>query len=311
MKLSHRLALFTLALSLLGGCAVLESKQSEWIFRPVRENWRGYQGLPEGVEEVWIKVPGSKTEERIHAWWMPQTGTMANDKTSGTTAQGETSASASASAPALLYLHGSRWNLTGSSFRIAKWREMGFSVLAIDYRGFGQSSGELPNEANTYEDAALAWDWLKAKIPDAQRRYLYGHSLGGAIAIDLAAKLGPHEAAGLITESTFTSVPDVVSASPYGWLPVGFLISQRFEALEKMKRVVLPKLILHGTSDQVIPHAMSDDLFKAASEPKRLVKFEGASHSGIAWAAAAQYIDVVRAFVASTRARATDAAQVR
>lgn len=293
MKLLQRLALFTLALSLLAGCAVLESKQSEWIFRPVRENWRGYQGLPEGVEEVWIKVPGSKADERIHAWWMPQTGATA------------------ANAPALLYLHGSRWNLTGSSFRIAKWREMGFSVLAIDYRGFGRSSGDLPSEANTYEDAALAWDWLKAKIPDAQRRYLYGHSLGGAIAIDLAAKLGAHEAAGLITESTFTSVPDVVSASPYGWLPVGFLISQRFEALEKIKRVVLPKLILHGTSDQVIPHAMSDDLFKAASEPKRLVKFEGASHSGIAWAAPAEYIDVVRAFVASTRARATDAAQAR
>ena len=289
---------------MLGGCAVLESKQSECIFRPVRDNWRGYQGLPEGVEEVWIKVPSqagvgtassgdTADGERIHAWWMPQTGPSA------------------ANAPALLYLHGSRWNLTGSSFRIAKWREMGFSVLAIDYRGFGQSSGELPTEAKTYEDAALAWEWLKAKMPDAQRRYVYGHSLGGAVAIDLAAKLGPHEAAGLITESTFTSVPDVVSASPYGWLPVGFLISQRFEALEKIKKVALPKLFLHGTSDTVIPHAMSDELFKAASEPKRLVKFEGASHSGIAWAAPGEYIEVVRTFVASTRARATDAAQAR
>ena len=292
MKLSRRLLLFTLAAALLGGCAVLDSKQSEWIFRPVRDNWRGYQGLPQGTAEVWLKVPGTASE-RIHAWWMPQTGATAGE------------------APALLYLHGSRWNLTGSSFRITKWREMGFSVLAIDYRGFGQSSGDLPTEENAYEDAALAWDWLKAKMPDAQRRYLYGHSLGGAVAIDLASKLGPHEAAGLITESTFTSVPDVVSASPYGWLPVGFLISQRFEALEKMKKVALPKLILHGTSDNVIPHTMSDELFKAASEPKRLVKFEGASHSGIAWAAPAEYIDVVRAFVASTRARVTGAAQAR
>ncbi len=292
MKLSRRLLLLTLAASLLGGCAVLESKQSEWIFRPVRDNWRGFQGLPAGTEEVWIKVPG-KADQRIHAWWMPQSGENV------------------ASAPALLYLHGSRWNLTGSSLRIAKWREMGFSVLAIDYRGFGQSSGELPTEANAYEDTALAWDWLKAKMPDAQRRYIYGHSLGGAVAIDLAAKLAPNEAAGLITESTFTSVPDVVSASPYGWLPVGFLISQRFEALEKVKNVAMPKLFLHGTSDRVVPHTMSDELFKAASEPKRLVKFDGASHSGIAWAAASEYADVVRAFVASTRARLTDAAQAR
>ena len=304
MRLSQRLLLFMLAASLLGGCAVLESKQSEWIFRPVRDNWRGYQGLPEGVEEVWIKVPAqagvraaaggdSAGSERIHAWWMPQTGPAAAD------------------APALLYLHGSRWNLTGSSFRIAKWREMGFSVLAIDYRGFGQSSGELPTEAKTYQDAALAWEWLKAKMPDPQRRYVYGHSLGGAVAIDLAARLGPHEAAGLITESTFTSVPDVVAASRYGWLPVGFLISQRFEALEKIKQVALPKLFLHGTSDTVIPHAMSDELFKAAQEPKRLVKFAGASHSGIAWAAPAEYVEVVRAFVASTRARGPAAAHAR
>ena len=293
MTFSRRLVLFSLALSLLGGCAVLESKQSEWIFRPVRDNWRGYQGLPGGTEEVWIKVPGT-ADQRIHAWWMPHS----------------TPGSAN-TAPALLYLHGSRWNLTGSSFRIAKWREMGFSVLAIDYRGFGQSSGELPTEAHTYEDTALAWEWLKAKMPDAQRRYIYGHSLGGAVAIDLAAKLGPGEAAGLIAEATFTSVPDVVAASPYGWLPVGFLISQRFEALEKIKKVALPKLFLHGTSDNIVPHTMSDELFNAATEPKRLVKFEGASHSGIAWAAPTEYVDVVRAFVASTKARISDAARAR
>lgn len=279
MTLSRRILLALLTLSLLGGCAVLESKQSEWIFRPVRDNWRGYQGLPEGTQEVWLRVPGAETE-RVHAWWMPQPDPKA---------------------PVLLYLHGARWNLTGSSFRITRWRDMGFSVFAIDYRGFGQSSGELPTEANTYADAALAWEWLKAKVPEASRRYIYGHSLGGAIAIDLAAKLPPTEAAGLITESTFTSVPDVVAASPYGWLPVGFLISQRFEALEKMRKVSLPKLIMHGTSDSVIPHSMSDTLFQAASEPKRLVKFEGATHSGIVWAAPREYAEVVRAFVAGTQ----------
>ncbi len=289
MKLSHRLLCFAFAAAVLGGCAVLDTKQSEWIFRPVRDNWRGYQGLPAGAAEIWISVPGggNAEAERIHAWWMPQ---------------------ADPNAPALLYLHGSRWNLTGSSFRIAKWREMGFSVLAIDYRGFGQSTGELPTETKAYEDAELAWNWLKDKIPDARQRYLYGHSLGGAVAINLASKLAPHEAAGLITESTFTSVPDVVSASPYGWLPVGFLISQRFEALEKIKKVSLPKLILHGTSDNIIPHTMGDELFKAASEPKRLVKFDGASHSGIAWAAPGEYVEVVRAFVAFTRARDTEGA---
>ena len=293
MKLTHRLVLYVAALSLLGGCVVLESKQSEWIFRPVRDNWRGYQGLPAGTEEVWLNVPGAgkeASEERIHAWWAPQPDP---------------------NAPVVLYLHGSRWNLTGSSFRIERWRAMGFSVFAIDYRGFGQSSGEIPTESNAYEDAAIAWDWLKAKVPDASKRYLYGHSLGGAVAIDLATKLKADEAAGLIMEATFTSVPDVVSASKFGWIPMGFLITQRFASFEKIGKVTLPKLFLHGTADTIVPHEMSDELFRLASEPKRLVKFEGASHSGSSWAAPREYAEQVLSFVAAAKQRATNSAAVK
>ena len=308
MKRTRRILLFATALTLLGGCAVLESKQSEWIFRPVRDNWRGYQGLPAGTEEVWLKVPhkgnngnsaalstagnlaAGTSEEKIHAWWAPQPDP---------------------NAPVVLYLHGSRWNLTGSSFRIERWRAMGFSVFAIDYRGFGQSSGEMPTEANAYEDAALAWDWLKAKVPDASKRFLYGHSLGGAVAIDLAAKLKSDEAAGLIMEATFTSVPDVVSASKYGWIPVGFLITQRFASFEKIGQVTLPKLFLHGTADMVVPHTMSDALYKLANEPKRLVKFDGASHSGSSWSAAQLYAEEVLRFVASAKARAGHSAAAK
>ena len=293
MKLTHRLVLYVAALSLLGGCVVLESKQSEWIFRPVRDNWRGYQGLPAGTEEVWLNVPGAgkeASEERIHAWWAPQPDP---------------------NAPVVLYLHGSRWNLTGSSFRIERWRAMGFSVFAIDYRGFGQSSGEIPTESNAYEDAAIAWDWLKAKVPDASKRYLYGHSLGGAVAIDLATKLKADEAAGLIMEATFTSVPDVVSASKFGWIPLGFLITQRFASFEKIGKVTLPKLFLHGTADTIVPHEMSDELFRLASEPKRLVKFKGASHSGSSWVAPREYAEQVLSFVAAAKQRATNSAAVK
>ena len=278
MNRSRRRILALAALALVAGCATLDSKQSEWIFRPVKQDWRGYQGLPAGTEEVWFKVPGGAGEQ-VNAWWAPQPDPQA---------------------PALLYLHGARWNLTGSSFRIQRWRDMGFSVLAIDYRGFGRSSGELPSEAQSYEDARLAWEWFKTRVPQAGRRYIYGHSLGGAVAIDLAAGIAPGEAAGLIAESTFTSVPDVVAASPYGWLPVGFLITQRFEALGKMRKVTLPKLFLHGTADGVVPHTMSDELFQAASQPKRLVKFEGASHSGSAWAAYPQYRQSVLEFLEAT-----------
>ena len=82
-----------------------------------------------------------------------------------------------------------RWNLTGQAFRIEQLRAMGYSVLAIDYRGFGQSKGDLPSEASVYEDARAAWERFTAMQPDASKRLIYGHSLGGAVAIDLAADL--------------------------------------------------------------------------------------------------------------------------
>ncbi len=278
MNITRRRFLSLGAVTLTAGCATLESKQSEWIFRPVRDNWRGYQGLPAGVTELWLPLPGQEGE-RLHAWWAPQDDQLA---------------------PAVLYLHGARWNLSGSSFRIQRLRDLGFSVLAIDYRGFGQSSGELPSEKKSYEDTQLGWDWLRAKVPQPGRRYVYGHSLGGAMAIDLAARLTSDDAAGLITEAALTSVPDVVSASRFGWLPVGFLITQRFEALARIPKVTIPKLFLHGTADTIIPHSMGDDLYKAATQPKRLVKFEGAGHSGIAWSASEQYRRVIGDFVQAT-----------
>ena len=277
MSMLRRAVLFLLALGVVAGCATLDSKQSEWIFRPVRGDWSGYQGRPAGIEEVWLQVPGTESE-RIHAWWAPQADTAA---------------------PVLLYLHGARWNLSGSAYRIERLRDAGFSVFAIDYRGFGQSSGDLPTEAKAYVDAALAWDWLKIRVPQSERRYLYGHSLGGAVAIDLAAKLDRADAAGLITEATFTSVPDVIAASRYGWLPVGFLVTQRFEALEKIRKVALPTLILHGTEDGIVPHTMGDALFNAAAGPKQLVKFAGAGHSSIARLAFDEYRRTLLDFVAA------------
>jgi fermentation-respiration switch protein FrsA (DUF1100 family) len=256
--------------ALLGGCAALDMKEREWIFNPVKEDWRGFSGLPAGTREFWLDVASGKTvaarqdlpagehAQWIHAWWMP---------------------GADPAAPALLYLHGARWNLTGSTWRTQKWRDAGFAVLAIDYRGFGQSSGDLPSEQQAYEDAGAAWQWLKQAQPDPRKRLIYGHSLGGAVAIDLAAKIAPDEAAGLITESTFTSIPDMVKTSKWGFLPVGFLVTQRFDSEHKIGRVQLPKLFIHGTADRYVPPRMSEELFRLAAEPKRLIEVEGGGHS--------------------------------
>ncbi len=124
-------------------------------------------------------------------------------------------------APVMLYLHGARWNLSASVTRIDRWRKLGFSVLAVDYRGFGKSSDMAPTEAGAYEDAEAAWEYL-AKLAPGRPRYIVGHSLGGAIAVELARR--HPDAAGLVLEATLTSVRDIIDQSPWGWLPVGLIL---------------------------------------------------------------------------------------
>jgi alpha-beta hydrolase superfamily lysophospholipase len=152
----------------IGGCSQLEHEERALTFRVAEGTASWYSGLPEGVVESDIAVASNGKPERVHAWWWP----------------GE-----KRDAPAVLYLHGSRWNLTGQVYRIEELHELGFSVLAIDYRGFGKSSGDLPSEKTVYEDAHAAWGRLAQLQPDAGKRFIYGHSLGGAVAIDLAASL--------------------------------------------------------------------------------------------------------------------------
>jgi acetyl esterase/lipase len=205
----HRLAaaLGVAVLLAASGCSVLDSKQREWIFQPSDRSWPGANTA--GMDDVWIDMP-EHDGARLHGLWLP---------------------SPAADAPVLLYLHGARWNVAGSSPRIRRLNELGFSVLAIDYRGFGKSSAGLPSEESAAEDARAAWDWLGRHAP-GRPRYIFGHSLGGAIAIDLARSV--QDEAGVMVEATFTSIPDVVSSFRWGWLPVGPLITQRFASLDKV-----------------------------------------------------------------------------
>ncbi|MEP6702749.1 MAG: alpha/beta fold hydrolase [Betaproteobacteria bacterium] len=188
-----------------------------------------------------------------------------------------------AGAPALLYLHGARWNLTGSSGRIARYRQLGFSVLAIDYRGFGKSSGDMPSEDMAYEDGRAAWDYMQ-KLTPGSRHYVYGHSLGGAVAIEVARN-NP-AVAGLILEATFTSIRDMAHQYAWGWLPVDLVLTQRFDSLEKIAEVKAPTLFIHGKADKLVPPAMSEQLFAATQAPKQLLLIDGAGHSNIAWSGA-------------------------
>ena len=249
-------------LALAGGCAYLSEKQGELIFRPSKQAWRGFNGVERGFQEQWIPVG---EEQKLHAWWL----------------QAETP-----DAPAILYLHGARWNLTGSVSRIERWRQFGFSVLAVDYRGFGESSDVAPTEALAYEDAEAAWDQL-ARLAPGRPRYIVGHSLGGAIATELARRRP--DASGLVLEATFTSVQDMVKQSPWGFLPVGLILTQHFDTLAKIGEVKVPVLIAHGTGDTIVPFHMGERLYEAATAPKRFIRVEGAGHHNLSGVAFAQY----------------------
>jgi len=169
---------------------------------------------------------------------------------------------------------------------------LGFAVLAIDYRGFGLSTDELPSEEAVYEDARAAWAWLGREHP-GRDRYLFGHSLGGAIAVQLASEGVP--AKGLIVEGTFTSIPDVFESMRWGWLPLAPLITQRFDSLDKIDRVTMPILVVHGTRDGLIPAALGKALYERARAPKRLELVEGGSHYSTNTMATAQYRHALQA----------------
>lgn len=251
------------------GCIGLEQKERELLFRPSREVAGWYSGIPAAVQDVFLPVGEGADSQRIHAWWWPDD----NPK-----------------APVVFYLHGARWNLTGHLNRIAQLRRFGFSVFAIDYRGFGRSDGDLPSEATVYEDARIGWRWLVAREPDASRRLIYGHSLGGPVAVDLAAQL-PNEGAaarGLIIESSFTSLADMASEMSNGWLPVG-LLTQKFDAVGKIAQIRMPVLVVHGAGDRYVPARFSEALYAAAPAPKKLLLVPNGSHNNSMWMGDADY----------------------
>ncbi|WP_225984449.1 alpha/beta hydrolase [Noviherbaspirillum aerium] len=265
------------------GCGQLAHKERELTFRvePGTASW--YSGLPDGVVESNLQVQADGKTQNLHTWWWPA------DKPD---------------APAVLYLHGARWNLTGQLFRIQQLHDFGFSVLAVDYRGFGKSDGDLPSERTVYEDAQIAWRHLASLQPDPERRFIYGHSLGGAVAIDLAAhlngKASRHTGAGagisnqpaakgLIVESSFTSLADIARSLTYPWLPLQLLLSQKFDSVGKIASVDMPVLIVHGSDDRYVPSRFSEKLYEAAGGKKKLILVDGGTHNNSMRLGATEY----------------------
>ena len=274
-----RVLLLACAVVFTQGCAYIDLKQRQMIFQPTEEIAGTPADFGFDYQELWLPVVTAAAEnaapERIHGWWIP---------------------SPRDDAPAILYLHGNGWNIGDSAYDTARLRRMGYSVLAIDYRGYGKSEGAFPSEAQVYADAQAAWNRLTTLQADPKRRFVYGHSLGGAIAVELAVR-NPG-IAGLIVDASFTSIRDMVS-EVYGvsFLPLGWLLTQRFESLAKIGSIKMPVLFIHGQADAVIPFSMSERLYAAAPQPKFLVLVPNAGHSSIAVVAWELYRRSVQDFI--------------
>jgi uncharacterized protein len=198
----------------------------------------------------------------------------------------------------VLLLHGNAGNISHRLEKLAILRDLGVDTFIIDYRGYGRSEGQ-PNEAGTYRDAQAAYDYLVSQRKVAPRHIIvYGESLGSAIAADLASK---QEVGGLILEEAFTSVGDV-GQKMFPFLPVRWLVRNKYDTLSKMPRIKVPLLMFHSVDDEIFNIRHAQRLLAAAHDPKQLVELHG-GHNDAFLVSAPTYRDALQKFLATLKPR--------
>ena len=253
--------------------------QASFIFQPspVVETTPGDLGVK--FEKVVLPIGGGQ----VAGWWVP---------------------SQDPHATTLLYSHGNAANVGANAPGVVRFQKAGLNVFIYDYRGYGESTGGPPREKHTYEDAERAWTYLVAERHIAPATIvIYGHSLGGVVAIDLASKHA--DAGALITESTLTSIADLADGMRNArLLPVRLILTERFDALSRIRAVHVPTLILQGQEDT--NHlTMGQRLYDAANDPKRRAVIPGGGHNDSAEVNPTAYFAALNGFLARYRLRSS------
>lgn len=193
---------------------------------------------------------------------------------------------------ALLFLHGNAGNASHRLPNAALLAAMDINVLLVDYRGYGLSDG-APSEPGLYADARAGLAHLVAKrgIPE-ERIVIFGRSLGGAVAIDLAQN---RPLAGVIVESTFSSLRDMVAG--YTGPLAGLIARGHFDTITKVGSLRAPLLAFHGDSDQVVPYTLGARLYEAVPTPKAFEVLKGAGHNDTLQSGGEPYLARIQAFI--------------
>jgi pimeloyl-ACP methyl ester carboxylesterase len=279
-QIGRRAALAIGLSALVSGCAWLDAKERQLALRPTPGRPADFAGHRPGDLAITVPVRSDSGEtEQLALWWLPQPD---------------------ASAPTLLYLHGTFRNLYKNLPKIDALRQAGYAIVAVDYRGWGDSTPIVPSEATITADAWRAWAELVRRQPDPAKRVIFGHSMGTAIAVTLASQLhGGRDYHALVLESAFTKLPDVAAEAGF-WGQVGALVTtQQFDSLSRIARVDAPVLMLHGSADKTVPIVLGRRLRDAAPPGVRWVEIEGGTHSSLHSEAPALYQATLRSVMSA------------
>jgi fermentation-respiration switch protein FrsA (DUF1100 family) len=244
---------FILLLVLFGGGAYggLRYYEREVLYRPDREIAATPKDTHRAYRDVEFFAPDGVG---LHGWWVPaEAGGVA------------------ATHPTILFLHGNQGNLSGRLQKIGAFHDLGFNVFILSYRGYGRSQG-APGEQGLYNDALAAYYWLQREGVPPEKLFLYGEALGANVAIHLATQV---RAAGLITEAAAGSMRNLV-LHHHPRIPWDWVMSDRYESLEKIRRIHMPLLLVHSRDDETVPFHEAQRLLERARDPKQLVALRGA-----------------------------------
>ncbi len=239
-----------------GLAALIYFKQDALVFQAAMD--RGFQATPASIGLRFDSLALTTDDgEKLDGWHVPA-GT-------GMPARG-----------LMIVFHGNAGNISHRLDYLRMFHDLGYASLILDYRGYGRSSGK-PSEEGTYLDASAAWRHATQTLGyPAEKIALFGESMGGAVAAQLAAARQP---AALVLASTFTSVPDL-GAEIYPWLPVHALARIRYDTRERLGTIATPVLVIHSRGDDIIPFAHGERLFAAARPPKQFLEIEGGHNDG-------------------------------